>query len=649
MSDKTIDFINKSREVHGDNYDYSKVVYENNLKEVIIICKHHGEFKQLPKTHKRGNGCQTCGLLKSAISRKSDINDFINKATEIHGDKYDYSNAEYKSAKDKIKIICKKHGEFLQTPNGHLDGKGCRECSTEINSDKQRKTTIQFIEDAKKIHGDKYDYSNVEYKSTGENVIIICKEHGRFLQTPNNHLSKASGCIQCAGCYKSNTEEFIEKAKKIHGDNYDYSKVEYTNVRIQVTIICKKHGEFQQSPNGHLNGNGCYKCGYNMYIFTNEDFIDKATEIHGDKYDYSKINYTKMNEKVIIICRSHGEFEQTPSSHITHKSGCQTCAGKYLSNTEEFINKSKEIHGDKYDYTKVNYTNNHTDIIIICKEHGEFLQTPQMHLSRRGCRLCGIESMKLKQRTSIEDFIQNAKKIHGDKYDYSKVEYINANIKVIIICKQHGEFNQAPTSHLIGAGCSKCAGNCLSNTEEFINKAQYIHGNKYDYTKVNYIKSNQKIIINCRNHGEFEQTPSNHLHGYGCKNCSSNYSKMQIAWLKFLEKLYNITIIHQENGGEYTIPNTKYKADGYCEKNNTIYEFHGDYWHGNPNRYDSNDINKTTNCSFGELYQNTLKKEQKIKECGFNLITIWESDWIKLIKSIRILQIKFIKYMRMIL
>ena len=517
MTDKTIDFINKSREVHGDNYDYSKVVYENNLKEVIIICKEHDEFKQLPKTHKRGNGCQKCGILKRANSRKSDTNDFINKATEIYGDKYDYSKVEYKSAKDKIKIICKKHREFLQTPNGHLNGKGCRECSTEINSDKQRKTTIQFIEDAKKIHGDKYDYSNIEYKSTGENVIIICKEHGRFLQTPNNHLSKASGCIQCAGCYKSNTEEFIEKAKKIHGDNYDYSKVEYKNVIEKVIIICRIHDAFEQSPNNHLNGQGCYKCSYNMFIFTNEDFIDKATEIHGDKYDYSKINYTKMNEKVIIICKEHSEFEQTPSNHITHKQGCQTCAGKYLSNTEEFINKAKEIHG-----------------------------------------------------------------------------------------------------------------------------------NKYDYTKVDYIKSNQNIIINCRNHGKFEQTPSNHLQGQGCKNCSSNHSKAQIAWLKFLEKLYNITIIHQENGGEYTIPNTKYKADGYCEKNNTIYEFHGDYWHGNPNRYDSNDINKTTNCSFGELYQNTLKKEQKIKECGFNLITIWESDWIKLIKSIRKLQIKFIKYMRLI-
>ena len=408
----TEQFIIEAKEKHGYKYDYSKVVYENNLKEVIIICQQHGEFLQLPKTHKRGSGCNKCGLLKRANSKKSNTNDFIKKSNIIHNNKYDYSKVEYKSAMEKVIIICKvqEHGEFEQTPNGHLDGKGCRNCSTEINSDKQRKTTNQFITDAIQIHGDIYNYSKVKYKNAGEKIIIICKEHGDFLQTPNNHLN-GQGCIKCAGCYKSNTEEFITKAKKIeiHRDKYDYSKVEYKSAMEKVIIICKvqEHGEFEQTPNNHLNGQGCYKCGYCMFIFTNDDFINNAKKIHDDKYDYSKINYIQMNKKVIIICKvqEHGEFEQTPSNHITHKQGCQKCANNYLSNTEEFIEKANLIHHDKYDYSNINYINNHTNVTIICKEHGDFEQTPQSHLSGCGCKCCEIATMKIKQKTDVDDFI----------------------------------------------------------------------------------------------------------------------------------------------------------------------------------------------------------------------------------------------------
>jgi very-short-patch-repair endonuclease len=374
-------------------------------------------------------------------------------------DKYDYSNVEYKSAREKVIIICKNHGEFIQTPNGHLSKEsGCRKCSTEINSDKQRKTTKQFIEHALQIHGDKYDYSKVEYKSAKEKVIIICKEHGEFLQSPNSHLSKESDCIKCAGYYKSNTEDFINKAKKIevHRDKYDYSEVEYKSAVEKVIIICKDHGRFEQTPNHHLNGQGCYKCGHSMFIFTNDDFINNAKEIHDDKYDYSEIHYSRMDEKVIIICKKHGIFEQTPSNHITHKQGCQKCANNYLSNTNEFIEKAEKIHNDKYDYSKVNYINNHTNVTIVCKKHGDFEQTPQSHLSGCGCNFCGKELMKIKQKTDIDDFIKNANIKHNNKYDYSKINYINARTKITIICEKHGEFEQQPDSHLRGSGCPYC-------------------------------------------------------------------------------------------------------------------------------------------------------------------------------------------------
>ena len=516
MSDKTIEFINKSKEVHGDKYDYSKVVYENNLKEVLIICKKHGEFLQLPKTHKIGSGCNSCGLLKRANSKKSNTNEFIIKAIEIHGDKYDYSKVEYIKAMEKVIIICKEHGNFEQTPNGHLDEKGCGKCSTKINADKQRKTENQFIEEAIQIHGNKYDYSKVEYKNAKDKLIIICKEHGEFLQTPNSHLSKGSGCIKCAGCYKSNTEEFVKKLKEVHGDKYDYSKVEYKKANEKVIIICKKHGEFEQSPNKHLNGNGCYKCGHNMFIFTNNDFINTSNEIHNNKYDYSKVNYTKMNEKVIIICKDHGDFEQTPSNHITHEQGCQKCANNYLSNTTEFIEKAIKMHGDKYDYSNINYINNHTNVTIICKEHGDFEQTPQTHLSGCGCKCCGIEIMKIKQKTDVDDFIINANIKHNNKYDYSKINYINARTKIIIICKEHGEYEQTPDSHLRGSGCPYCINKTEFILYEYIQLLNYTitkqfkkdwckNNNTNKYLPFDFCIEEYKIIIELDGRQHFEQ------------------------------------------------------------------------------------------------------------------------------------------------
>ena len=200
-----------------------------------------------------------------------------------------------------------------------------------------------------------------------------------------------------------------------------------------------------------------------MFIFSNNDFINKAKEIHNDKYDYSKINYIKMNEKVIIVCKEHGDFEQTPSNHITHKEGCQKCVGNYLSNAEEFIEKAKLIHNDKYDYSNINYINNHTNVTIICKEHGDFEQTPQTHLSGCGCKCCGIARMKIKQKTDVDDFIKNANIIHNNKYEYSKMNYINARIKIVVTCKIHGNFEQQPDSHLRGCGCPYCV-----NKTEFI-------------------------------------------------------------------------------------------------------------------------------------------------------------------------------------
>jgi hypothetical protein len=188
----------------------------------------------------------------------------------------------------------------------------------------KRLTTEQFIEKAKAVHGDKYDYSLVDYRNAKTKVKIICPEHGSFEQTPNNHLS-GNNCPKCSD-KKLNTEEFIEKARNVHGDRYNYSIVVYNNKQTKVKIICPIHGDFEQRPDSHLNGNGCPHCGRKTK--TTKTFIRESNIVHNDKYNYSLVEYKNNSIKVKIICPEHGSFEQTPSNHLSGK-GCPKCVGFY--------------------------------------------------------------------------------------------------------------------------------------------------------------------------------------------------------------------------------------------------------------------------------------------------------------------------------
>ena len=278
------------------------------------------------------------------------------------------------------------------------------------------------------------------------------------------------------------TNQFIEKARKIHGEKYDYSKVEYKKSCEKVCIICPIHGEFWQTPNEHLSGYGCRKCGIEhnklKQTFSLETFIERAKKVHGDKYDYSKSEYKGALTKTCIICHEkdkngveHGEFWQTPANHVNEHKGCPKCGLKSIWDkrgrvtTEDFVNRAREVHGDKYNYSKVEYAGDKTKVCIICSEHGEFWQTPYKHLSGQGCPECGLKSIWDKRgRVTTEDFVNRAREVHGDKYNYSKVEYERNDRKVRIICPEHGEFLQTPNKHLSGQGCPECSNRI--NTQE---------------------------------------------------------------------------------------------------------------------------------------------------------------------------------------
>lgn len=213
-------------------------------------------------------------------------------------------------------------------------------------------TTEEFIKKSREVHGNKYDYSKVEYYNSCTKVCIICPEHGEFWQTPNHHL-EGQGCKECGKKItkpKLTTENFIKKAKSIHGNRYDYSKVEYVDMKTKVCIICPEHGDFYITPHNHLYGKKCAKCATNdradKHRNKQEEVINKARKIHNDKYDYSKVTYTKMHDKVCIICSKHGEFWQSMANHIAGK-GCPRCKESLLEMETEKIFLEKNILYEK--------------------------------------------------------------------------------------------------------------------------------------------------------------------------------------------------------------------------------------------------------------------------------------------------------------
>lgn len=214
---------------------------------------------------------------------------------------------------------------------------------------------------------------------------------------------------------------------------------------------------------------------------TTEEFISKAKDAHGGLYNYSLVNYQNSSTKIKIICSVHGEFEQTPNNHISQKQGCPICAGNKLMNKRGFVEKAKDVHGNIYDYSKVNYTGNKSKVIINCNKHGDFEQKPNQHLNGNGCPKCAGVGRTTK------DFINDASEKHDDKYDYSKTIYKRYDTPIKIICPIHGEFEQKPYIHLMGSGCQKCS---ESKGEKKI--ALFLEKNKINFER-------QKIFSNCKN------------------------------------------------------------------------------------------------------------------------------------------------------
>lgn len=390
-------------------------------------------------------------------------------------------------------------------------------------------------------------------------------------------------------------------------------------------------------------------------------FIQKATEVHADRYDYSKVVYISAIRRVIIGCKEHGEFQQAPTKHLSSGHGCPTCGVEKCAKAitvsfEDFVARAREKHRDTFQYIQSSYTGMKDKLKLFCPVHGEVEMTGVSHcISKTGCPKCRFTSQAQSKTITHDEFLQKSKELHGDIYDYSKAIYEHGKKYMTILCKVHGEFQQTGNGHLQGRGCKKCSDTSngkerRKTTEQYIAEAKTVWGDLYDYSLVKYTTIHNKVQILCKVHGIFLKSAGDHITGrQGCQQCKpKKHSKLAIEWLNYMKVRDNCSIQHNENSerdGEHRIKNSLYHADGYCDETLTIYEFHGSYWHGDPKIYNSESINPHNGKSFGELYQNTLKKIEHCWENGYIVKECWESDWKKGVRAVKKVQ-KLFRRMR---
>ena len=435
---------------------------------------------------------------------------------------------------------------------------------------------------------------------------------------------------------KLTTEEFIARATKRHQGRYSYQGVAYVSSRIHIVAMCPAHGKFSVAPAQHLLGRGCRLCalasgGEKRASKAGIAFFKTAEKTHAGKgYTYPE-DYVAAKTKLPIVCPLHGVFWQTPSAHA-RGAGCPTCedANKGERNRlrgskigEQFEARAKLVHGDKYRYNEVEYVKATAAVFIICNTHGRFSQTPHSHLSGKGCPKCGSEATKAanarKNELSKAEFVLRAVGIHGDRYDYSRTEYMNSTTLVEIGCHKHGYFLQLPQPHLQGKGCAECGKEEVRKPpipfSEFLSRAQTAHGDEYQYLEKSYTKLSDKVEITCGKHGPFTQLANSHARGCGCPECGKSKTGQEDAL-----EAYVLGLGVQATRNDRTLICPK-ELDLLVPDRRVAIEYCGLYWHrsSNPTAYENVETPKDKNYHVDKLEDCT--------KAGYRLITILGDEW----------------------
>lgn len=374
---------------------------------------------------------------------------------------------------------------------------------------------------------------------------------------------------------------------------------------------------------------------------TTAEFIRRSKELHGDKYGYDRSVYVDQRAKVEIYCKAcQRYFEQLPQKHYAFGEGCWDCGVKKRAKShaltfEEFVKAAQEKHGNRYEYDASTFTLAKEKLTIRCRTCGDvFSQQGNAHLQGSGCPRCSVERAHAKQAYGFDGFLTRAREVHGEKFTYFECTDPNWTQKSTVTwqCNDCGIIReQLVLNHLAGKGCAQCSGKMKHTVETMIAKAEKVHGRgKYDYSEVTAFSTvRDRIWVKC-NHCKLRWSTmiNNHLFGKGCPSCAFKQfvSKGETEWLDSLKVPTGCRNTWIQVGAR------KLNVDALV--GNTVYEFDGDYYHGNPARFPRDKVNRKCGVTMGELYDRTILRHNEIREAGYELIVMWESEWKAMVKAV---------------
>lgn len=364
-----------------------------------------------------------------------------------------------------------------------------------------------------------------------------------------------------------------------------------------------------------------------------EDFIRRSIEAHGpDAYDLSDAIYVDTKTKILVRCKVHGTLTWVyPSNFMRRRQGCKTCRNEKAGNSmrmsqDEFVRRCEEVHGPgRWNLSRAVYVDYTTPVTVGCPVHETWgAGIPSRMLAGLGaCRACRNEAVGAALRQSTPEVVARFRAIHGNRYDYSRVRYVNAHTSVTIGCRVHGWFPQLPSGHWNGKGCHQCSQDATRLSQaDFEERARQVHSERYGYAEAVYVNYNTALTITCPEHGPFPRTPKEHIWaGMGCQLCGGYGSAAQRLWLEALgvpERLWEKRV---------TAGQRKLRVDAYDPETRTVYEFWGDIWHGNPLMFRPEEANAMNGRTYGQLHAETQAKRAQLLAAGYRLVEIWESDW----------------------
>jgi len=350
-------FIERSKNKHGELYDYSKTEVISKNDKVVIICNIHGEFEQLPGNHIKGQGCPSCAQILRTKNQRYTSQEFINSVRTVHFNKYDYSKVNYINSQTKVEIVCPIHRSFFMKPNSHYNGQGCPQCGRIDAKNNIALDYSVFLERAENIHHNRYAYQQESYVNYTSKMKMYCDEHGFFEQTPHSHISMNSGCPKCGNIRTSNKNQkgwnvVHDLFLVAHGNKYEYDQTSFEDVSEKMKIKCKEHGWFTQKPYTHYGGSGCNKCAveevHEKQKIDFKEFVKRSLSKHGNTFNYNKSSFTDIFTAIEIECSKHGLFSQKPRDHY-RGSGCPKCIS---SRGETLVRLILEEHNILYEEQK---------------------------------------------------------------------------------------------------------------------------------------------------------------------------------------------------------------------------------------------------------------------------------------------------------